>query len=513
MAVPVAVTATTASTTLMLAGRQTVSSADGVATFDSLVVVGRPGRGVVTFSAPGLESGLTLAVDVTAGAPAGLAVTRQPDSAAIGGRLRVQPVVELRDAADNAAQGSLTVQAELVGGGALTGATTAAVVGGRATFTDLGVDSAAAGARALRFSVRGLAPALSSTFTVRTTERAAMVLGPGAPVSLATWAGRAAPATAAVTVADGGLARATGLAVSTQYGEGPFTGWLQTTLDARNAPTVLRFSGAAGLLPAGRYEATVRLSAAAVGEAATAPVLVPVTLVVDAVRGRVAYGAPSNQLLLAPGGRAAPATRVVPVVPDGELQPADVRVRYLSRSPSVATVDAQGAVTAGRAGQAWVVATAADSGVLADSVVVSVTRAADSPLVTLELPRTQLAPGERVEVPVVLDGRGRRVSAASLVVAWPMDPSVGFLDLVSSSASRAGVVVNAPASAGSARVTFASGDGAAERVELARLVFQVRGGTSGRVGLLAVTPLAIVGADASNLTPLADAVSLPVASR
>ena len=47
----------------------------------------------------------------------------------------------------------------------------------------------------------------------------------------------------------------------------------------------------------------------------------------------------------------------------------------------------------------------------------------------------------------------------------------------------------------------------------ARLVFRVRPGTAGRTGLLAITPLAVIGVDASDLGPVTDVVTIPVTSR
>jgi hypothetical protein len=104
-----------------------------------------------------------------------LAVRTQPSGAVVGQALSVQPVVEARDASGRLATGATgSVTASIgTGGGTISGTTSAAIVNGVATFTNLAL-SGTAGDRTLVFTSAQLSPATSTAFP----------LAPGTAVAL-----------------------------------------------------------------------------------------------------------------------------------------------------------------------------------------------------------------------------------------------------------------------------------------------------------------------------------------
>jgi len=80
-----------------------VGASSGVATFSGLTLSGTAGTYQLRFTSTGLQSALAAApTELIAGTPTHLAVaTQPPDAVPVGDTLQPQPVVELRDAADN----------------------------------------------------------------------------------------------------------------------------------------------------------------------------------------------------------------------------------------------------------------------------------------------------------------------------------------------------------------------------------------------------------------------------
>jgi len=131
--------------------------------------------GITTISATSSSATGSYSVTVTAGAPAKLVIGTAPSGAASGARLTTQPVVEVRDNADNlVTSAGTTVNVVLVGGGTLTGTSSVASAQGVIRFTDLTV-SGLVGARSLQFASPGLTPVTSGNFD--------LVAGPAAAVA------------------------------------------------------------------------------------------------------------------------------------------------------------------------------------------------------------------------------------------------------------------------------------------------------------------------------------------
>jgi hypothetical protein len=93
-------------------------------------------------------------------------------------------------------------------------------------------------------------------------------------------AGEGNPPAHAVSVTNAGTGTLTGLGVSTTYGTGQPTGWLEATLNATTAPATLTLRPATAALAAGEYGATVSVTSP---DAINSPQAVGITLTVTAL--------------------------------------------------------------------------------------------------------------------------------------------------------------------------------------------------------------------------------------
>lgn len=161
----------------VLGGITSTTAAQGVATFVDLNVSGSVGARTVSFSAPGLGSVTSGSFALVAGAPARLAIRTQATGASSGTPFMTQPVIEVRDDADNLVTSATTqVTASITsGGGTIGGTTTVAAVQGVATFTTLRIDGLV-GNRVLGFSSAGLTSATGSTLPLQAGAASAIVL-------------------------------------------------------------------------------------------------------------------------------------------------------------------------------------------------------------------------------------------------------------------------------------------------------------------------------------------------
>ena len=161
------ITASIASGTGALSGATSVDAVNGVATFTNLTITGS-GAHALQFSATGVSptTSQTLTLVAPAPPPTLLALATQPAGAVSNAMFATQPIVQVRDAANNLASASSALITAAVGSGAgtLTGTTTRTALNGVATFTDLGISGT--GPHALVFTSSGLAPATTASFTV-----------------------------------------------------------------------------------------------------------------------------------------------------------------------------------------------------------------------------------------------------------------------------------------------------------------------------------------------------------
>ncbi|MDT8397455.1 MAG: hypothetical protein RQ899_02440, partial [Pseudomonadales bacterium] len=164
----VVVTAAIASGGGTLGGTLTAATnALGVATFTDLSISGTAGGRTLQFSAGGLTTVSSGTVTVTAATQ--LTLTTQPSGSAVNGAaFAQQPVVQLRDASNNAiSQAGVVVTAAIASGTGTLGGTLTATTDamGVATFTNLAI-TGTIGDRTLQFSASGLTAVTSGTVTL-----------------------------------------------------------------------------------------------------------------------------------------------------------------------------------------------------------------------------------------------------------------------------------------------------------------------------------------------------------
>jgi streptogramin lyase len=148
-------------------GTTSVTVKDGVATFAGLNET-TAGIIALVFSGDGLSSGPSGNITVSPGAPFRLAIATQPSpTAAPGQAFATQPVIDELDLYGNletTESGTLITAAVTFGNGPLVGTTTAALVGGVATFTNLADNYV--GTIALGFSGGGLSVGPSNSIVI-----------------------------------------------------------------------------------------------------------------------------------------------------------------------------------------------------------------------------------------------------------------------------------------------------------------------------------------------------------
>jgi hypothetical protein len=167
----VTITASIASGTGTLGGTATASTnTSGVATFTNLSITSAAGAFTLRFSSGSLTAATSGTITISVpGTPTALSITTQPSSSASSGvAFGVQPVIQLRDASNNAvAQSGVVVTAAIAtGGGTLGGTTTATTnASGVATFTNLSI-TGTDGARTISFTAPSLTSVTSNSISV-----------------------------------------------------------------------------------------------------------------------------------------------------------------------------------------------------------------------------------------------------------------------------------------------------------------------------------------------------------
>lgn len=154
------ITAALTSGTGAFTGTATVNAVSGLATFTNLRIDGS-GTHQFTFSAtnPALQV-VSAAFSVLVGPPAQLIISRQPTDGSSGVILTTQPIIQVRDVANQTVTSVVALTAGIASGtGVLSGTLTVNSIGGVVTFTDLAVTGG--GAHSLKFTTVG--PALIAT--------------------------------------------------------------------------------------------------------------------------------------------------------------------------------------------------------------------------------------------------------------------------------------------------------------------------------------------------------------
>lgn len=453
--------------------------------------------GTATITASASPASKTLQVTVNPGTATQLAIRTQPGGAPVGTPLATQPVIEVRDAAGNVVTGSTaSVSASIAtGGGAVGGTSTVAAIGGVATFTALTV-SGTAGDRTLTFASPGLTSVTSASFTMTAPAGPVITLDNSA-IALSSKKG-SNPTPATVRITNGGGGSLTGMSVNVVYDPAGPTGWINASLDTPNAPATLTISAASTAFDVGTYRATVQVIAPG---ATNSPASVSVTLSVAAAF-TVAYGTPTDKVkVLDVNATYKPPTTVT----DAGGQPVtDATLTYVSRSSSVATVAADGTITARGPGDAWVTVTSAGN---PDSVFVIVPLSAAAGVVRSSITTWSLVPGDTAFVNVVLDTRGLTVGSGLFAVSVQLQPSVFTTIQYFTPVSSPTPLVN-NSSPGVLRVTVSSASGMTGSVALVNL--KIVGRTSGLAGWVTFTPLDVSGVDGTDMTRQITSTRLPL---
>ena len=437
----------------------------------------------------------SVAVTVTPGPAFQLGVRTQPIGGTIGGALNTQPVIEIRDAAGNlVSTAAATITAALAsGGGTLSGTVTIATSGGVATFTNLAI-AGLAGARTMTFTAQGLIGATSNQFTMTPPPTPVITLDKNT-VSFATRANHT-PQASTINITNPGAQPLVGMTIDpVTYGNSEPTGWLVPTLSTVNAPAVMTLSiNIVGLNP-GTYHATVKLNGPG---APNSPATVTVSLLVVQDYD-VTFGTSTEKVhVLDIGDTYAPTFTVAG--PGGPVS--GITVTTASRSPSVASVAADGKITAKTAGDAWIVALSDYS---SDSIYVIVPASKTSPIVRTELTTYVTKIGDTAVVNVVLDTRGKTVGAARIDADISFLP--GTLTFVPASGPSAPVFT---VSSGVIHMSIASATGFTGVVNLVTLRIVSRVADSGTLFLYA---LDVSGIDGSSMTGQTQSTRVPVVFR
>ncbi|WP_411282167.1 Ig-like domain-containing protein [Gemmatimonas sp.] len=455
--VPVSVSFATGVGTL--GGVTTVTSVQGLATFSQLVLSGLAGPRTLMFSAGGIAPVNTTSFAISAGPAASLAFRVAPAGGGLNSPFVTQPVLDVLDDGGNlATNATLTVNASIsAGGGTLTGAT-AQATNGVVTFTNLGV-TGTGGARTLLFSAAVL-PSLPISITPCDASRTPRLVLSATSRTLAGFALRTAVVdTLTITDANGSCTAVANLNTSVTYTGA--SGWLSATVLSNPLRLALRADPSA--LNTNTYQATVALTST---NAVT--VNLPVTFNV-AASITLRYGLATEKANeLDVNGT----LQLTPVVLNSEGVVITPPITYVSRSPSIATVAADGRITAQLGGRAWIVAQTTVNGGALDSVFVNVTRTS-GPVLRADITRFDYTRNTPFSVTLSLDTRGSIVGAAQLVFTWPTELSTpSLLRLTGTVAGTVGSpVIVTDLSSGTTRISIASAAGMTGVITLGRFDF------------------------------------------
>ncbi len=455
--------------------------------------------GTATITATSGSASASLAVTVSPGAAVQLGIRTAPMGSTVGSPLATQPVIEIRDAAGNVVTTASTAVTAAIatGGGSLGGTTTVTAAAGVVAFTNLAV-SGIAGTRTLVFTAPLLA-SITSGDVVLTAPATPLLVVDSTALRFTAVAGRTSSA-ATLIVSNAGTTALSGVTVSPPaYDAAQPTGWLAVASTGGSPPFSITFQADATALSPGTYHATVQVTAAA---ASNSPLAIGVTLVVTQ-GGTITFGTATEKLRVLDVGSALTPSLTAR---DQFGQPmATGPVTFASRASSVATVDAQGRITAVGEGATWVAAIATNS---ADSVFVIVPRAAGGPVLRSDLTTYLVTAGDVTTINVVLDARQTSVGAATVAVGYTTATGVFGSGVTYTVPTGPPVPVAASTNRGVIRVSVASATALTGEIALLRL--RVPTPTAGLSGVITLTVTEIVAPDGSDLMNVTTSTRIPI---
>ncbi len=436
----------------LLTGTLSVAPVDGTASFTTLTI-DRPATGYTLVATSGsLTPATSAAFEVTAGPPAQLTFAAQPHDAIAGAALAPAVTARIEDRFGNlvlTATDTVTVAlGQNPGMGALSGQTTAAAVGGVATFSTLSVDKAASG-YTLRASSGALTAATSSTFAISA--------GPAARLAFVDLPTSAVAGAAFAPVVQVGLLDAFGNPasgaplVSLAIASGPAGAALSGTAQVSAAMGVARFPGLS-LDKAGSY--TLSASASGVSSATSSSFTVtagaPASLSFSAQPHDVAAGAaisPAVQVTVrdAYGNLAsssAPVTLALGPAANGGTLAGSASAAV---SAGVATFSG---LSVNKAGQGYTLAASLTGASGATSAAFAVTAGPATRLTFVTQPPatsradTALAPTVRVQL---LDAFDNVASSSTATVSLGLGPNAFAASVSAASVAASGGVASFPA--------------------------------------------------------------------
>jgi len=454
--------------------------------------------GTSTVTATSGSASANVSVTVTPGAVRQIIVRTQPAGAWLGALLSTQPVLELQDAAGNLVNSSTTFVTATIatGGGTLGGTLTVAAAGGVVTFTDLRI-SGAAGVRTLGFTA-GTLSAISSPFTI-TPPPTPFINVDSSTIAFSVQRG-ANPTARTINITNLGSQPLAGMTVDAAYDAGQPLGWLTPTLSTPDAPATLTLAVNTSALVEGTYHAIVHINGPG---APNSPASIGVTLTVTPGYS-VAYGSSADKMKIVDiGGTFAPAISIIDLT--GNPVPG-ISLTFTSRASTVATVAADGRITAVGGGDAWIVAS---TPVTSDSVFVIVPRSSTAPLMRSDATTFASRVGDTLTFNIMFDPRATVVGAASLAVDLSLE-SGSITYLYNIPPGNPQPIVNIPV-AGLWRISVASANGVTSSVPI--LSLKIIGRTAGTRGWLTLYALDVSGVDGTNLTAQSSSTRLPLVIR
>jgi len=178
---------------------------------------------------------------------------------------------------------------------------------------------------------------------------------------------------------------------------------------------------------------------------------------------------------------------------------------FVSRATSVATINAQGTITAVGEGQVWIAASA--PGYIPDSVYIIVPRNATGPILRTDLTTFNVKPGTtNFVVNVILDTRSTPIGGAEFTVGFTTLPNMFTAASYSITGSPAPVVANLQA--GLLRLSLASGSPLTGQLAEIRLSFTTT--TSNASGFITLTFIDLVSPSGADLIPVATSTRTPI---
>jgi hypothetical protein len=454
--------------------------------------------GTTTITATSGSVSASVSVTVTPGAVQLLVIRTQPVGAIVDAPLATQPVVEFQDAAGNRVTSSTNFVTAAIasGGGTLGGTPTVAAVGGVVTFTNLRI-SGSPGPRTLSFTA-GVLTTLSSPLTI-TAPPAPFINADNTVIAFSVRRG-SSPTPRTINITNGGSQPLVGMSIDVAYDAGQPTGWLSPTLSSPDAPATLTINVDTTGVVEGTYHAIVHVNGPG---ASNSPLSVGVTLTITP-NYSINYGTSSEKVRVVDvGGNFAPTVSIVDTV---GRPVAGISLTFTSRAPTVATVGADGRVTAVAGGDVWIVAS---SPATSDSVFVIVPRSPTAPVIRSDATTFAARVGDTLFVNVVFDARSANVGAAELAVELSLQSgSLSFFYAVPTSPPVP--LVNVSGS-GLLRISVGSATGMNGNVRLLNL--KIIGRTVNTIGWLNLYALDVSDTDGNSLTAQSSSTRVPFVIR